>query len=86
MTGDSPEKSQKAALSWLKWDNLGATVRVDNANAPATSIELLTSDEDIVKLGLTFYKSLNSHASAINSKNFLDTVVAKIHGDGITPK
>jgi hypothetical protein len=33
-------------------------------------------------LGLTFYKSLNSHASAINSKNFLDTVVAKIHGDG----
>jgi len=31
---------------------------------------------------LTFYKSLNSHASAINSKNFLDTVVAKIHRDG----
>ena len=25
---------------------------------------------------------MNSHASAINSKNFLDTVVAKIHGDG----
>jgi proline iminopeptidase len=82
MTGDSPEKSRKAAVSWLKWDNLGATVGVDNANAPATSIELLTSDEDIVKLGLTFYKSLNSHASAINSKNFLDTVVAKINGDG----
>ena len=33
-------------------------------------------------MGLTFYKSLNSRASAINSKNFLDTVVAKIHGDG----
>ena len=81
MTGDSPEKSRKAAVSWLKWDNLGATVGVDNANPPATSIELLTSDEDIVKLGLTFYKSLNSHASAINSKNFLDTVVAKINGD-----
>ena len=37
---------------------------------------------DIVKLCLTFYKSLNSHASAINSKNFIDTVVAKINGDG----
>ena len=82
MTGDSPEKSRKAAVSWLKWDNLGATVGVDNDNPSATSIELLTSDEDIVKLGLTFYKSLNSHASAINSKNFLDTVVAKINGDG----
>ena len=82
MTGDSSEKSRKAAVSWLKWDNLGATVGVDNANPPATSIKLLTSDEDIVKLGLTFYKSLNSHASAINSKNFLDTVVAKINGDG----
>ena len=66
----------------MNWDNLGATVGVDNDNPPATSIELLTSDEDIVKLGLTLYKSLNSHASAINSKNFLDTVVAKIHGDG----
>ncbi len=66
----------------MKWDNLGATVGVDNDNPPATSIELLTSDEDIVKLGLTFYKSLNSHASEINSKNFLDRVAAKIHGDG----
>ena len=82
MTGDSPEKSRKAAVSWLKWDGLGGTVGADNANSPATSIELLTSDEDIVKLGLTFYKSLNSHASAINSKNFLETVVAKINGDG----
>ena len=82
MTGDSPEKSRKAAVSWLKWDGLGGTVGADNANPPATSIELLTSDEDIVKLGLTFYKSLNSHASAINSKNFLETVVAKINGDG----
>ena len=80
--GESPDESQKAAVSWLNWDNLGATVGVDNDNPPATSIELLTSDEDIVKLGLTLYKSLNSHASAINSKNFLDTVVAKIHGDG----
>jgi hypothetical protein len=66
----------------LKWDGLGGTVGADNANPPATSIELLTSDEDIVKLGLTFYKSLNSHASTINSKNFLETVVAKINGDG----
>jgi proline iminopeptidase len=82
MTGGSPEKSRKAAVSWLKWDNLGATVDFDNTNPPGTSIELLTSDQDIVKLGLTFYKSLNSHASAINSKNFLDTVVAKINGDG----
>lgn len=82
MTGDSPEKSRKAAVSWLKWDGLGGTVGADNANSPANSIELLTSDEDIVKLGLTFYKSLNSHASAINSKNFLETVVAKINGDG----
>ena len=81
MTGDSPEKSRKAAASWLKWDGLGATVGADNANLPATSIELLTSDEDIVKLGLSFYKSLNSHASSINSKNFLKTVVAKINGD-----
>jgi proline iminopeptidase len=82
MTGDNPEKSRKAAVSWLKWDGLGATVGADNANPPATSIELLTSNEDIVKLGLTFYKSLNSHASSINSKNFLETVVAKINGDG----
>ena len=82
MTGESLDESQKAAVSWLKWDNLGATVGVDNDNPSTTSIELLTSDEDIVKLGLTFYMSLNSHASAINSKNFLDTVVAKIHGDG----
>ena len=82
MTGDSPEKSRKAAVSWLEWDNLGATVSVENDNPPATSIELLTSDEDIVKLGLTFYKSLNSHASAINSKNLLETVVAKINGGG----
>ncbi len=81
MTGDSPEKSQKAAVSWLKWDALGATVGADNANPPATSIELLTSNEDIVKLGLSFYKSLNSHASSINSKNFLETVVTKINGD-----
>ena len=82
MTGDSPEESRKAAESWLAWDGLGATVGVDNANPPATSIELLTSNEDIVKLGLSFYKSLNSHASSINSKNFLETVVAKINGDG----
>ena len=82
MTGESLDESQKAAVSWLKWDNLGATVGVDNDNPSATSIELLTSDEDIVKLGLTFYMSLNSHASAINSKNFLDTVVAKINEDG----
>jgi proline iminopeptidase len=82
MTGDSSEESQKAAVSWLKWDALGATVGANNANPPATSIELLTSDEDIVRLGLTFYKSLNSHASSINSKNFLETVVAKINGDG----
>ena len=81
MTNDSPEESKKAAASWLKWDNLGTTVGFDNANPPVNNIELLTSDEDIVKLGLTFYKSLNSHASAINSKNFLDTVVAKINGD-----
>ena len=81
MTSDSPEESQKAAVSWLKWDNLGTTGGVDNANYPVTNIELLTSDEDIVKLGLTFYKSLNSHASAINSKNFLDMVVAKMNGD-----
>ena len=66
----------------MKWDGLGGTVGADNANPPATSIELLTSDEDIVKLGLSFYKSLNSHASTINSKNFLETVVAKINGDG----
>ena len=82
MTGDSPEESRKAAESWLKWDALGATVGADNANSPATSIELLTSNEDIVKLGLSFYKSLNSHASSISSKNFLETVVAKINGDG----
>ena len=81
MTGDSPEESQKAAVSWLKWDGLGATVGADNAYPPATSSELLTSNEDIVKLGLSFYKSLNSHASSINSKNFLKTVVAKINGD-----
>ena len=82
MTGDSPEESRKAAESWLAWDGLGATVGVDNANPSATSIELLTSNEDIVKLGLSFYKSLNSHASSINSKNFLETLVAKINGDG----
>jgi len=82
MTGNSPEKSRKAAVSWLKWDNLGATVAIDNPNPPATSNELLTSDEDIVKLGLSFYKSLNSRESAINSKNFLDTVVGKINTDG----
>jgi proline iminopeptidase len=82
MTGDSPEESQKAAVSWLKWDGLGATVGADNAYPPATSSELLTSDEDIVKLGLSFYKSLNSHASSINSKNFIETLVAKINGDG----
>ena len=82
MTSDSSEESQKAAVSWLKWDNLGTTVGVDNANPPVTNIELLTSDEDIVKLGLTLYKSLNSPASVINSKNFLDTVVAKINEDG----
>ena len=82
MTGESLDESQKAAVSWLKWDNLGATVGVDNDNPSTNSIELLTSDEDIVKLGLTFYMSLNSHASAINSKNFLDTVVAKINEDG----
>jgi hypothetical protein len=80
--GRQPRKKSKAAASWLKWDGLGATVGADNANPPATSIELLTSDEDIVKLGLSFYKSLNSHASSINSKNFLATVVAKINGDG----
>ena len=82
MTSDSSEESKKAAASWLKWDNLGTTVGVDNANPPVTNIELLTSDEDIVKLGLTLYKSLNSPASVINSKNFLDTVVAKINEDG----
>ena len=82
MTSDSSEEGQKAAVSWLKWDNLGTTVGVDNANPPVTNIELLTSDEDIVKLGLTLYKSLNSPASVINSKNFLDTVVAKINEDG----
>ena len=54
MTGDSPEESQKAAVSWLKWDGLGATVGADNAYPPATSSELLTSNEDIVKLGLSF--------------------------------
>jgi proline iminopeptidase len=81
MTGDSSEESQKAAESWLKWDGLGATVGANNANPPATSIELLTSNEDIVKLGLSFYKSLNSHASSINSKNFLETLVAKINGN-----
>jgi proline iminopeptidase len=81
MTSNSPEESQKAAVSWLKWDNLGSTVGIDNANLSVNNIQLLTSDEDIVKLGLTFYKSLNSHASAINSKNFLDMVVAKINGD-----
>jgi proline iminopeptidase len=81
ITSDSPEESKKAAVSWLKWDNLGTTVGFDNANPPVNNIELLTSDEDIVKLGLTFYKSLNSHASAINSKNFLGMVVAKINGD-----
>ena len=82
MTSDSSEESQKAAVSWLKWDHLGTTVGVDNANPPVTNIELLTSDEDIVKLGLTLYKSLNSPASVINSKNFLDTAVAKINEDG----
>ena len=45
MTSDSSEESQKAAVSWLKWDNLGTTVGVDNANPPVTNIELLTSDE-----------------------------------------
>ena len=55
MMGESPDERQKAAASWLKWDSLGATVSVDNDNPPASSIELLTSDEDIVKLGLTFF-------------------------------
>ena len=87
MTCDSPEKRQKAAINWLKWDSLGAFVGIDNPSSPATSMqgkktsttsdELLTSDEDIVKLGLSFYRSLNSRESEINSKNFLEAAVAK---------
>ena len=91
MTCHSPEKRQKAAISWLKWDSLGASVGIDNANSPAkgnhgepnpaASNEFLTSDEDIVKLGLSFYRSLNSRESEINSKNFLEAAVARINGN-----
>ena len=84
MTCDIPEKSRKAAASWLKWDTLGASVvaqnGIDNPNS-TTSNELLTSNEDIVKLGLSFYRSLNSAESDLNSKNFLDMAVAKINGN-----
>ena len=89
MTCHSPKKRQKAAISWLKWDSLGASVGIDNANSPAkgnhgepnpaASNEFLTSDEDIVKLGLSFYRSLNSRESEINSKNFLEAAVRKIN-------
>mgnify|MGYP001307515883 CR=1 FL=1 len=83
MTCDIPEKSRKAAASWLKWDTLGASVvaqnGIDNPNS-TTSNELLTSNEDIVKLGLSFYRSLNSAESDLNSKNFLEMAVAKING------
>ena len=91
MTCDIPEKRQEAAISWLKWDSLGASVGIDNPSSPATSMhgkknsttsdQLLTSDEDIVKLGLSFYRSLNSRESEINSKNFLEAAVGKINGN-----